>query len=96
MGTGLVYMAAKSLYRTTRPPLVLGGLMLLWGYLSAWRRRVPRYENPEFRRFLRRYQWRCLLLGKRRATKQIHDRIRNGASRDAASRPQGSERVRAG
>lgn len=68
MGTGLLYMAVSSVYRMTRRPFVLGGLCMLWGYLKAWWQRVPRYEDPEFRKFLRRYQWRCLVYGKHRAT----------------------------
>ncbi len=33
---------------------------MLWGYLSSAVRRVPRYEMPGFRPFLRRYQHACL------------------------------------
>jgi hypothetical protein len=32
----------------------------------------PRFDDPEFRRFLRRYQWRALLVGKRNALAEIY------------------------
>ena len=31
----------------------------------------PRYEDPEFRRFLRRWQWRALWVGKKRAVEEV-------------------------
>jgi len=34
-------------------------------------RGLPRYGDEGFRRFLRRWQWRSLLLGKARATAEI-------------------------
>ena len=34
-------------------------------------RRAERYGDREFRRFLRRWQWRALLKGRKRATEQI-------------------------
>lgn len=68
MGTGLGYMTASAVYRMVRRPFVLGGVAMWWGYVSSAFRREPRLEDPEFRRFLRRYQWRMLLQGKRRAT----------------------------
>lgn len=68
MGTGLPYMFASSLFRMTKSPRVLGGLAMLWGYLTSAIRREPRLADPEFRQFLRHYQRRVLLLGKRRAT----------------------------
>ena len=72
MGTSPSYMAASALYRMTRPPLVLGGAAMGWGYLSSMIRRNPRYGEPEFRRFLRRYQIECLLRGKAAATARLN------------------------
>ncbi len=71
MGTGFVYMTASALYRMTRPPRLFGGLAMWWGYVASAIRRERRLEDPEFRRFLRRYQWRMLLRGKRRATEML-------------------------
>jgi glycosyltransferase involved in cell wall biosynthesis len=75
MGTGPLYMLASALFRMSRRPFVVGGLGMLAGYLSSLLRARPRYADPEFRRFLRRYQLRCLLLGKRRATRRLHDKL---------------------
>jgi glycosyltransferase involved in cell wall biosynthesis len=74
MGTGLAYMTATSLYRATHHPLLIGGLAMWWGYVSSLVRRAPRYEDPGFRRFLRRYQWDCLLRGKAAATRRLDER----------------------
>ena len=74
MGTGLVYMAATSVYRMLHPPYILGGLAMLWGYLKTMMARAPQYKDADLRRFIRAYQWRCLLLGKRQATRLLDDR----------------------
>ena len=68
MGTSLAYMTASAVYRATRPPLIVGGLAMWWGYVASMLARQPRYEDRQFRAFLRRYQWRCLLRGKAKAT----------------------------
>lgn len=71
MGTGLVFMAASALSRIDQKPYLTGSLAMLWGWLRSALRGQPRYENPEFRRFLRRYQRRVLLVGKRRAVSEL-------------------------
>ena len=73
MGTGPAYMLASALFRMTRPPLVVGGIAMLWGYFKSAATRRPRYPDPAFRAFLRRYQWACLLRGKGRATREVND-----------------------
>jgi glycosyltransferase involved in cell wall biosynthesis len=72
MGTGFSYMLASAMFRMTRPPVVVGGAAMLWGYVKSWVTRAPRYGDAEFRRFLRAYQWRCLLQGKKRATQRLN------------------------
>jgi biofilm PGA synthesis N-glycosyltransferase PgaC len=79
MGTGIFYMLASAVYRMNEKPYVLGSLLALWGWLKSALLRKQRYENPEFRKFLRRYQWRALLVGKQRAVDEIH-RERRAAS----------------
>jgi len=74
MGTGLSYMAASSLFRMTHRPYVLGGIATWLGYAWSLLARKPRYDDPEFRRFLRRYQRACLLHGKARATERLNDK----------------------
>ncbi|MFZ1910388.1 MAG: glycosyl transferase family 2, partial [Burkholderiales bacterium] len=71
MGTGFAYMAASAISRMNEKPYVAGSLAMLWGWLRSALRRMPRYENPEFRRFLRRYQRRALLVGKKRAIEEL-------------------------
>lgn len=72
MGTSFVYMLASVIYRIPEKPYVLGGLAILWGWLRSLLQSKPRYEDLEFRKFLRSYQWRSLLVGKRRAIEEIH------------------------
>lgn len=72
MGTGLLWMVATAIYRIPEKPYVLGGLAILWGWLKSALQGKPRYEDAEFRAFLQRYQWRALIVGKRRAIEEIH------------------------
>jgi hypothetical protein len=53
-------------------PVVVGGIVTLWGYVSSALSGVQRYEDIEFRRFLRSYQHACLRLGKRAATARVN------------------------
>ena len=79
MGTGPVYMLASALFRALKRPFLLGGLAMVSGYFRAMLSRQPRYDDPEFRSFLRRYQWSCLLRGKHAATKHLDDTWRQSA-----------------
>jgi hypothetical protein len=74
MGTGPAYMLASALFRMTRPPIVVGGVAMLWGYFRSMLQRRERYGEEQFRRFLRAYQWQSLLTGKSRATARLNDR----------------------
>ena len=67
MGTGLGFMTASAVFRLRRPPAVVGSAAMWWGYVRAMLSGQRRYEDLEFRRFLRRYQRACLFRGKRRA-----------------------------
>jgi glycosyltransferase involved in cell wall biosynthesis len=71
MGTGFLFMAASALSRVNQKPYVLGSLAMLWGWLKSAARREPRFDDPGFRRFLRRYQRRALWVGKRRAIAEL-------------------------
>lgn len=71
MGTGFLYMAASALGRLNEKPYVLGSLAMLWGWLESALRARPRYGDSEFRRFLRRYQFRALMFGKKRALAEL-------------------------
>lgn len=72
MGSGLLWMVATAIYRVSEKPYVLGGLAIFWGWLKSALQGKPRYADPAFSAFLRRYQWRALLVGKRRAIEEIH------------------------
>jgi glycosyltransferase involved in cell wall biosynthesis len=72
MGTIPPYMLASVLFRMTRPPVFFGGLAIAWGYVRSWLTRHERYEDATFRKFLRSYQWNCLLRGKRWATEYLN------------------------
>ncbi|MGN6529572.1 MAG: glycosyltransferase [Burkholderiaceae bacterium] len=74
MGTGFLYMAASALLRTTQKPYVIGSAWMLWGWIKSALKGAPRYGDAEFRAFLRRWQWRSLLVGKARATAEIERR----------------------
>ena len=76
MGTGFPYIVASALRRVTQKPYVLGSLAILWGWIKSALQRKPRYEDAEFRVFLRRYQWRVLFVGKKRAIEEIHRNAR--------------------
>jgi biofilm PGA synthesis N-glycosyltransferase PgaC len=84
MGTTPTYMLASAFYRMTGPPVFVGGIAILWGYFRSMITRKPRYADPEFRGFLRRYQWRSLLHGKDRTTHWLEQRQ---ASRWDPNRP---------
>jgi glycosyltransferase involved in cell wall biosynthesis len=84
MGTHPAYILASSIYRMAERPWVLGGLCIAAGYFqAAWQRR-PRYEDPEFREHLHRWQF-----GELKRMLSLKSRSRPAAmGRD--SRPPGS------
>ena len=71
MGTSPIYMLANAVNRFTEKPYVIAGVAMWWGYVWSWLQRKKRYENLEFRRFLRHWQWRALLIGKQRAVHEV-------------------------
>lgn len=71
MGTGFLFMVASAMSRADQRPYVLGSMATLWGWLKSALQRQPRYEDAEFREYLRRYQMRALLVGKKRAAAEF-------------------------
>jgi len=71
MGTSPLYYVASAAYRLPKYPPVIGSAAMLWGYFSSALRRLPRYGDAEFRRFLRRYQRTSLIMGKAAAVRRI-------------------------
>ena len=72
MGTSPLYYLVVAASRLPRHPPLYGSVAMLWGYFSSAARGAPRYEDPEFRRFLRRYQHLALRVGKREAIRRIN------------------------
>jgi poly-beta-1,6-N-acetyl-D-glucosamine synthase len=85
MGTSPLWMLASAAFRATRPPLVVGGVAMVWGFARGWLTGAPRYGDEAFRTFVRGYQLRCLLRGKRRATAELN--ARQAASWDPSRLP---------
>jgi biofilm PGA synthesis N-glycosyltransferase PgaC len=72
MGTSPFYHVAAAVSRLTAYPVLVGSMAMLWGYLKSWLVGLPRYDDLEFRRFLRSYQHACLCMGKRAATARVN------------------------
>jgi poly-beta-1,6-N-acetyl-D-glucosamine synthase len=72
MGTSPFYYLVVVIYHLPAYPIFIGSAAMLWGYFRSWLSRLPRYDDLEFRRFLRSYQHACLRRGKRAATAQIN------------------------
>ncbi len=72
MGTSPLYYLAVVIYHLPAYPVFIGSVAMLWGYLRSWLMGLPRYDDIEFRRFLRSYQHACLRMGKRAATARIN------------------------
>ncbi|MEM9781766.1 MAG: glycosyltransferase family A protein [Pseudomonadota bacterium] len=71
MGSDPLFYLATCLFRMTERPYVTGGLAMLAGYLGAAVTGAPRHPDAPLRAFIRRFQRRALLVGKRRAVEAI-------------------------
>jgi poly-beta-1,6-N-acetyl-D-glucosamine synthase len=60
MGSTFPYVLASGIFRMREKPYGVGGLLIVVGYLLAALRREPRYDDAEFQRELRRWQYRRL------------------------------------
>jgi len=57
MGSAFPYVLASGVFRMREHPYVIGGLLIVAGYLLAALLRLPRYPDDRFRRELRRWQY---------------------------------------
>jgi glycosyltransferase involved in cell wall biosynthesis len=89
MGSTLPYVVAVSVYRMFERPFVISGAGILCGYLKAMIQRQSRYADPAYFRHLRQYEWRSLLLGKRRTMNAYHAQIRRNVPPPAVRRVKG-------
>jgi biofilm PGA synthesis N-glycosyltransferase PgaC len=56
-----VFMAAKCVTRLKRKPYVVGALGLFYGFVSGYFERIPRVNDPDLIKYLRRQQINLLL-----------------------------------
>jgi hypothetical protein len=76
MGTSLWYMLFVTAYRMKETPVLVGGLGILLGYLRCMLTGYPRCGTAEFRRGLRAFEHRSLVIGKAAAAREANERIR--------------------
>jgi glycosyltransferase involved in cell wall biosynthesis len=73
LGAAPSFVFASAIYRLKHKPAVIGSIATLQGYARAWLKRMPRYDEPSFRRYLRRYHRAMLTKGRARAA-ELFDR----------------------
>jgi len=56
MGTHPLYALAIAAYRSLERPWVVGGLLILAGFLGGYLRQQPQYDDPTFSQYLRHWQ----------------------------------------
>ncbi len=56
MGTSLPYIIASGAFRAKEKPYIVGGALIVAGYVQAALERAPRYEAPGFRENLQAWQ----------------------------------------
>ncbi|MFG6535245.1 glycosyltransferase family 2 protein [Sulfitobacter sp. 1A16787] len=74
MGSDPLYFAATALFRMTRPPYVVGGAAMLYGYARAWWTGARQLDDPALRDFIRAYQRQALRQGKSKTIAAIEAR----------------------
>lgn len=80
MGSAWYYVTAVAVYRMFEKPYLVGGWGIFWGYMKAMLAGSQRFENTEFRRFLRHYEFKSLFLGKHKVTEQFNAAARRRQS----------------
>jgi poly-beta-1,6-N-acetyl-D-glucosamine synthase len=61
MGSAFPYILASGLFRAKEKPYVVGGVLIVLGYLLAGIQGAPRYDDRRFRKGLREWQYERLL-----------------------------------
>jgi biofilm PGA synthesis N-glycosyltransferase PgaC len=61
MGSAFPYILASGLFRAKEKPYLVGGALIVLGYLLAGIKGDPRYDDPVFRKGLRKWQYDRLL-----------------------------------
>lgn len=73
MGSSLAFVTISAISRLLSHPRFTGAAMMWWGYVDSMLKRKPRYQDKEFKQFLRRWQWMSLTMGTKRATEKIDE-----------------------
>ena len=85
MGSAWYYVLAASIFRAFERPYIVGGLGIYTGYLKAMFTGVKRFDEPGFRRCLRRFELRSLLVGKSKAVREFDQRTRQADANNPSS-----------
>jgi len=72
MGTGLLFMLASTVYRLSHPPIIIGSLASLWGYIKTMFSNVERFNDPETVKLMRQFHFNSLRVGKKNAVSKIN------------------------
>src|SRR5688572_16250082 len=83
MGSRWYYVFAVAMYRMFEKPYVISGIGILVGYIGAAFRRETRFENADYLRFFRRYEFESLLFGRDRTMRKFNARVRARSSQRA-------------
>jgi len=73
LGAAPLFVLASAVYRLRHRPALIGSFATLQGYAKAWLRAAPRYDDAEFRRYLRRYHRTMVTQGRAKAL-ELFDR----------------------
>lgn len=76
MGSAWYYVLAASVFRTFEKPYIVNGMGIFVGYIKSMLTGIKRYEEPGFRKFLRRFERRVLFVGKSAAAREFNDQVR--------------------
>ena len=86
MGSSFLYMTVAASYRMLfHRPFVIGGMAMWWGFVRSAVQGVERLDDPDFRKFLRKFQWNCLIKGKKAAVEQVNNQQEKLWNPDKAS-----------
>jgi len=76
MGSRLYYVVAISIYRMFERPYFVSGIGILVGYIRAALRGEQRYDNPEYLKFFRQYEFESVVLGRERTMRKFDAQAR--------------------
>lgn len=75
MGSSPLFMLGVAAYRSVERPFIIGSLGLLTGYTRALLSGHERMKDRQYLRYMRRYELRSLLFGKKRTMRAYHRKI---------------------